>query len=466
MNWRKVYGPNNVKAPAREVLWSNAVHTFGTSVFSFALTITLSVIIARTLGPAGKGSYDLAIATVGLLSTFLGFAIPTGITYVFAQSHPVSRRLIAVLVCLALVQGLVAALLLFSVVNTDLARMFLPPQWERTAVFSMALLLVVTMLTSYWRAIIVGRQKITQMNLVDLSTQFVMLVVVLWTIWLSRSRGVSLSAEVFLWISVGTAAFSAALSFRLLLPEFAPGPIVGPLRSVLHYAAPCFAANLAQFLNYRLGLFTISLLAGVAAAGLYSLAVSLAQFLWLFSNAMAVVLLPNVAATQQDSRGNAQRTAQSSRIVFWVTALGAALLGVSAQVVIPLVYGQRFQGSVGPFVLVLPGVAFFSIANVLAAYIAGIGRPRLNLLASFLGLLTIIPLNIVLIPILGVNGAALATSLSYTVSTITLIVAFVRESKLPLRSILLLSADDWRVLLALVRRVAGIGARTTSDESV
>ena len=42
----------------------------------------------------------------------------------------------------------------------------------------------------------------------------------------------------------------------------------------------------------------------------------------------------------------------------------------------------------------LPGIVLFSIANVLAAYIAGIGKPRLNLLVSGVSLIVTITLDL------------------------------------------------------------------------
>jgi Na+-driven multidrug efflux pump len=99
----------------------------------------------------------------------------------------------------------------------------------------------------------------------------------------------------------------------------------------------------------------------------------------------------------------------------------------------------------------LPGIAVFSIATVLAAYIAGTGKPHLNLLVSAVSLIVTIALDFALIPKLNIVGASIASTVSYTVSALLLIVFFKRETGASLRQILLPTSEDVRMLLALAR---------------
>lgn len=439
---------------ARSALWRNAFRTFGASVLMIVLSVASSIVVARTLGPAGKGGYDLTIATANLLSIFLGLALPAGLTYVLAQGTLPSRRLLALLAGAALAQGLLGALALLAAERWGFADVFLPPEQRLLSILTVALLLVAITVAGYGRAMLVGRQLIARVNLADVLTQGLLFALILGAVGLARWRGAPVAVPTLLGVNLAVVAVSGALFLRLLAPEYRAAAPAASGRAIVAYALPCYAANLLQFLNYRLGLFIINLLIGVAAVGLYTLAMSLAQFLWLFSTAMATVLLPNIAASPQHQAENAARAAQAARLILWVSAAAGLLLGLAAPAVVPFVYGERFSASVAPLLWALPGVVLLSMANVLTAFVAGIGKPRINLMVSFLGLCATVPLTLLLVPPLGIAGAAMAASASYAVSTAAIIWAFVRETGLPLRALLLLSAEDRLLLRGLVARFA------------
>jgi O-antigen/teichoic acid export membrane protein len=101
----------------------------------------------------------------------------------------------------------------------------------------------------------------------------------------------------------------------------------------------------------------------------------------------------------------------------------------------------------------LPGVVTFSIVNVLAAYIAGIGKPHLNLVASCASLIVTVVLDLTLIPRFNIVGASIASTASYGLAAILTIVFFTRETGAALREILLPTGADFRLLISLARPI-------------
>ena len=121
-------------------------------------------------------------------------------------------------------------------------------------------------------------------------------------------------------------------------------------------------------------------------------------------------------------------------------------LAVFANYALPLLYGEAFRPSVAALLYLLPGVVVFSIANVLASYLAGIGKPQLNLLVSFSSLFFTVTLDLILIPKMDFLGAALTSTVSYSWAAFLITWLFVRETKLPVRNLLLPTMDDVRLL--------------------
>jgi len=66
--------------------------------------------------------------------------------------------------------------------------------------------------------------------------------------------------------------------------------------------------------------------------------------------------------------------------------------------------------------VLLPGVVLLGSAKILTNDIAGRGYPHYNSITAGLSLVVTIILNFILIPMMGVVGAALASTLSYVLT--------------------------------------------------
>jgi O-antigen/teichoic acid export membrane protein len=107
-------------------------------------------------------------------------------------------------------------------------------------------------------------------------------------------------------------------------------------------------------------------------------------------------------------------------------------LGVAATFVLPLLYGEAFQGSVVPTYILIAGLCGAGVSGVITAFLYGAGRPGLNSLALGAGLVGTVVLDLLLIPSFGVIGAAVASSVAYLTTTGVLVRCFVlvaRESE-------------------------------------
>jgi O-antigen/teichoic acid export membrane protein len=77
-----------------------------------------------------------------------------------------------------------------------------------------------------------------------------------------------------------------------------------------------------------------------------------------------------------------------------------------------------------------PGVLLYNFAIILGHYFSGIGKYHINTIASSIGLVVSVVLFISLIPAYAIKGAGIATSISYGVTSLVLLIIFVRESKI------------------------------------
>jgi O-antigen/teichoic acid export membrane protein len=426
------------------------LHAFGVNIFLLPLGIATSVLIARTVGPTGKGTLDLIIATAALLGMVLSISLPQGITFVVAQGKVAANVIASQLVLVSLLQALVALAILILLRFTSYFQLFLP-NWGLWILGGVVLYVWIELITKFWAAILTGQQHIAVVNnaeFVGRVTQFVSLFILAAALYFS---GKQLSVGFLFLVALGASSLISVLLFASLGFKFQLVRDLTGLKSALAFAVPCYAANVAQFLNYKLDVFVVGFFAGAASVGRYTLAVSLGQLLWLMSNSVATVLLPKVAASTDDRGKSIRHTARVTRLSLWATVACGLALAVLATQAIPMLYGEAFRPSIMALVWLLPGIVLFSVANVLAAYIAGIGKPRLNLLVSGISLIVTIALDLLLIPNLNILGAAIASSVSYSLSALLLIVFFIRETGASLREVLLPTSEDMKILLSVAR---------------
>ncbi|UCF05420.1 MAG: polysaccharide biosynthesis C-terminal domain-containing protein, partial [bacterium] len=93
-----------------------------------------------------------------------------------------------------------------------------------------------------------------------------------------------------------------------------------------------------------------------------------------------------------------------------------------------------------------------SVARIISSDLLARGYLRVHLWAGLVALISNVGLNILLIPRLGVSGAALATSISYSLNAIVLVAAFVKITSVPAFVLLLPGGGDLRLFLEGIRK--------------
>ena len=157
----------------------------------------------------------------------------------------------------------------------------------------------------------------------------------------------------------------------------------------------------------------VNIFLGPASAGLYVVAVNVAERLWILAQAATAVIAPRLSELSANPRLMDEFTPLLSRWILAATLVSALLVAAIMPSLLPFVFGIRFQASVAPLLYLLPGIIAGSASRILAADVAARGRPELNIVATVVVAILNILLNIFLIPSLGLSGAAIATTISY-----------------------------------------------------
>ncbi len=257
---------------------------------------------------------------------------------------------------------------------------------------------------------------------------------------------------------IASFAMADVVTLFLLAPhrwrwEGVVGALLFALKDQIRYGVQSQLGNLAQFLNYRLDHYLVAAFVSKGAVGQYTVAVGLSESLWWISSAVVVVLSPRLSGMKREEAGElALAAGRNVLMVMGVAALGLAFLSPWA---IRLLFGREFLNAHRPLIILLPGGVAAGVSMVLGSYLFSQGRAILNTVSICIALVATIILDLLLIPWLEVEGAALSSTLAYVLGLMCNIVWYRVVSGRPGWHILAVGRRDLRLYRDLWRAIWG-----------
>ncbi|HSR93363.1 MAG TPA: oligosaccharide flippase family protein [Solirubrobacterales bacterium] len=189
----------------------------------------------------------------------------------------------------------------------------------------------------------------------------------------------------------------------------------GPLlRRMTRFGLPTMPAELSLYLLNFVDRIVIVRSAGLAEAGLYSLAVKFAQAVNVLVRGFQLAWPPLAYSIRSD--GEARRV--YAAVVTWFVA-GCAFvvtgMWLLSRWIVRLLAAPQFFDSYEAIGLIATGVTLYALYMVLVVILGRTGRTEFNFPATIAALVVNIALNLALVPSLGIVGAGLALVASYVV---------------------------------------------------
>ena len=394
----------------RGIFETVAVRTVG-----LPLSFGISIVTSRFLLPVGRGAFVLGLLTVTLTAALLG-NIGTGLVHEVGKDRSRARDLYARAITLTALLGVIGAV---ALVPLDL--MF--AQQDYRVVTFAVVGLVPLLLTQTISSMLLALGRVRLWNVLQLVLPSITLLGMLVLI-VGLSKGVT--GAITAWVAGQTvaAAFGLAATRAMWWPPVGLRSLAG-MRPLFLFGLRIGLVNLVSLINYRIELIILERYRGLNGVGIYSLAVSLAELLWLVSSAIATVLV--APAIQSDEKRAVEVVSAGVRHALLGTALLAVGLGAASPWLVPTLFGPRFQPAVVPLLILLPGMVIFAPGTVLAVFFSmRIGRARYAFFLSLGSALTTAALAVLLIPSYGLRGAAVASTVGYVSSMVIAFVWFVR----------------------------------------
>jgi O-antigen/teichoic acid export membrane protein len=231
--------------------------------------------------------------------------------------------------------------------------------------------------------------------------------------------------EVFAWITVAEATIASAMMWFYYKKHQVHSGKWNFKKShagtLLRDSLPMALSNLVIILYMKIDQILLKEMMNDRAVGLYSAAVKLCEIWYFIPMVLCSSIYPGlVKARENNPKLYMETLALLYKGVFWLGVLIAIGVSLLSPWII-LIYGQEFASAAG--VLAIYSIAtiatYFGI--VTSQFLLAENLTKISFYRTFIGLVSNLLLNYLLIPPYGIMGSAVATLISYTIATFGLL---------------------------------------------
>ncbi len=368
-------------------------------IASSSLSLINAPLIARALGPDGRGETAAAIAAFFLIPILLSIGVPLEVRRLAARVAfgPVVRcaRLIALCAFpFALLLGLALDKLFFdSLEGTEHAIL--------VAGVAMAPLMISWMCDE---SVLIANERFRAVALLQLTQPLVNTVLIvigtlggqLTVTWVMLANLGGLVATAMVgWVSVRVAIF---------------GPFY-PLRGLIRGSIPFAGSSIAEAVSNRIDQIIVLPLIGSFNSGLYAVAVTICTIPIGLAHALGAGEFRGIASIAPEHRKSAQQRALRSSVA--VGAIFCLALAAASPLIVSVLFGDKFDGAVTSIWILLCGSVFMigNYVGSMALVAGGLGLRMTSsqVVGAVIGLISLFILG----PLWGANGASAAAVIGY-----------------------------------------------------
>lgn len=425
------------------MLMRSILSTSGTRILNAIAGLLLLWIAANELGAEAWGISGIILLDISLILLFVDMMSST-LVYFTPRRNPGSLMIVSYFwtLIVTMVAAMIFALLyLFAptVLNTLVPKAYAG---------HILMLVIFNSLHSIHMNILLGKGKMAAFNsLFSLQFSLMLAAMAAFVYW----AGIR-SEKAFVFALYVSYSIPACAGLFIIKPRFNRQQVLGfraLLIEMMRFGSVMQLSGVLHLLNKRISYFFIKAFTGYAAVGIYNSGVQLTEGLRLIGQSISLVQYSRISNSNDTEYA---RLISIRLLKFSVLTTTLALLVLIA---IPRsVFEHILTRDFGDITLVTlslsPGVIALSANTIFSHYFSGTGKPAYNLTAALIGLGLSIPLLLLFIPLWGLTGAGIGTSLAYMATVVYQWFMFRKMTKTKLRE-MLPDRNDFRELMKAIR---------------
>lgn len=419
--------------------------TIGTRYLIAFLNLMLIFINAKALGAEGLGMIGIILASVNIAVVFNGVLSGNTIVY-FMNRYSMHTILLPAYAWPVFGSGIACGIMqLFGL-------------YPEAYFIDIYLLSILSSFITTNARFLLGKDNITGFNITYMLQGGLLFFILLYLYYIADRQEVS-SYVYGLYITYGIALIG---SVALLFPYYgmkedkpAGKSRLAILKEMFVYGLWGSADNVAEVLTTRLNYFLIERFAGLGSVGLLDAGTKISESVWHISRSVSFIEYSSVAQTS-DPEKQKSTTLKLFKLTFSALAFTTlCILFIPEWVYTEYLFSPEFVGMRKVIVGLSAGIVALGCNSILSHYFIGSGKIRYSAYCSVVGLITLLIAGYLLIPMFGVVGSAVSSSIAFCAMLSFSIIAFCRINRTRLHEFVPGKAD-FSELIMLIRKKLNI----------
>jgi O-antigen/teichoic acid export membrane protein len=401
----------------KSAFFHDILHSFFSRGLSLGLGFLVTILITRSFSVEVFGEYSFLISIAMTCFQFAHLGFSSANTYYIVHNKKLLPFLLANTQILGLIVGFITLIVLLILNMIYFHR-------EVSLIIVTAFMVPFLVITELNRGLLTGLEKIKTANNLDLLSKMLYTIMVISVIVYFQSIWSLIFAYVMqMFIYSSTSFYNLFKKAKNKLK-----PSIHLFKKTSNYSIRIYLTLFLAFMVLKIDIYFIEYFMGNKPLGIYSLAATLATHLILIINVVIPLLLPKLATINNTN----ERIKKLRNIIFYALILlvlinlGFYFLG---KWFIVLVFGDKYLESVIIIQILLMATSVLSLETILAQYYAFIGKIKFLIYYWVITLLINIILNYLWIPKYGIEGAAWASFISYSLILVLVGLRLIFERK-------------------------------------
>lgn len=392
--------------------------TFIASIASAIIALPITIILGRYLGAEDLGIYRMVYTIYGIVMLFAAIGIPAAIIKYVAEYQDDEEKVCRIIssgVFVSIILGFIFFITLFYFSN-GLANIFDMPELNKL-IRILSLVFPFSLVGSTLLATLNGFRRMKMHAYATIIQSILMLCSTVLLIYIGYGVfGVIIGIVIS---SIGSCLYLIWI-LKIYFVKLTITQFINNSKMMLYFGGQTLIANSINMINYQADTLMVGYFLTKTDVGFYAVAVVFAKLLWLIPDSIQRITYPMISEYHGKKRHEIVR--QVVTLTMKYTACISVIIGTSmmifAKPIITMVFGISFIESLQPFYILVVGTMIFGIVKSVNSLFASIGRADLFAKIPAVSAIFNIALNLLLIPIYGITGAAMATMASLLVYVI------------------------------------------------
>lgn len=399
----------------------NAGLVFIGSIIVMFIGILINTILGRSLGATGLGLYTLVLVFYGILTLIGEFGLPMAIIRYVAEFKDNKEELNKIVSC-GVINSIIFGFLILIILYTTsdiLAQIYSKPKLS-------SLLKIISIIFPFFfisDALLFFLNGLKKIKLYSLFLILRRLLILLFTIFFLE-WGWNVEGAVIALVISSVVASTILLIYLKSLIIFTFQDYVSNTKILLNFGVKILLAGSVNLINTTAGTLLIGYFLLDKDVGIYAIATMFANLFLMIPNSIDTIVYPTVSEFNNPKNIHKSLGNMINKIIkysFIILSLLAIFIIIFSKEVIILLFPNRpeFLLARPAIMILLFGMMIYGSIGSVGSTFSGMNRPDIPLKVSLIAAISNLFFNIMLIPKLGINGAAIATAISLSIFAIS-----------------------------------------------